>query len=293
MTGFGEAEHDFDFGRLRVEIRSVNHRYLNIQLRVPSGLERLQPALERTVRERLSRGHVSIAISLDTRIDEDDSVPALDMDRARGYRDVLLRLKTELELGGSVDVALIAGFRDVFQRPRPKGLPDELDDEVVETVLGEALGALVSMREDEGARLAADLAKRLRLMEREVDAVGERAPDRLVEERDRIRSAIQDLLQGEAPLDEDRIAREVAHMAERWDIHEELVRFRSHLEMFRETMANGSEDGVGKRFGFISQEMLREVNTIGSKANDARIAAHVVTLKEEVDRLREQLENVE
>lgn len=293
MTGFGEAEQDFDFGRLRVEIRSVNHRYLNVQLRVPSGLERLQASLERTVRDRLSRGHVSIAISLDTRADEDEGVPALDMDRARGYRDVLRRLQAELGVGGSVDVALIAGFRDIFQRPRPSGIPDELDGEIVEAVLVEALDQLVSMREDEGARLAADLSTRLQLMEREIEAVFERAPHRLVEERNRIRDAIHELLDGEAPLDEERIAREVAHMAERWDIHEELVRFRSHLQMFRETMTNGSEDGVGKRFGFISQEMLREVNTIGSKANDAQIAAHVVTLKEEVDRIREQLENVE
>jgi uncharacterized protein (TIGR00255 family) len=115
----------------------------------------------------------------------------------------------------------------------------------------------------------------------------------MVAERDRFRSAIQALLEGETRVDEERLAREVAHLAERWDIHEEIVRFRSHLAMFRDTLDRGETTGVGKRLGFIAQEFLREVNTMGSKANDAAIAARVIVLKEEIDRVREQLENVE
>jgi len=126
-----------------------------------------------------------------------------------------------------------------------------------------------------------------------VTEIARRAPERLVSERDRLRLAIQALLEGETRVDEERLAREVAYLAERWDIHEEIVRFRSHLEMFRDTLVRGDPGGVGKRLGFIAQEFLREANTMGSKANDAEIASRVIVLKEEIDRLREQLENVE
>lgn len=130
-------------------------------------------------------------------------------------------------------------------------------------------------------------------MEGELDRVGRRAPERLVAERDRLREAIRELVDPEASVDEERIAREVAHLAERWDIHEELVRFRSHLDMFRAAIREGESGGVGKRLSFIAQELLREANTIGSKANDSEIAHSVVGLKEEIERLREQVENVE
>jgi uncharacterized protein (TIGR00255 family) len=149
------------------------------------------------------------------------------------------------------------------------------------------------MRVEEGERLAEDLRGRLRAMESEVEAIEAAAPGRLERERDRIREQIARLLPDGVPVDEERIAREIAHLAERWDIHEEVVRFRSHLEMFRDTLGDGSPDGVGKRLGFIVQEILREANTMGSKANDAEIARAVVKLKEEIERLREQLENVE
>jgi uncharacterized protein (TIGR00255 family) len=130
-------------------------------------------------------------------------------------------------------------------------------------------------------------------MEGEVVEIARRAPERLTSERDRLRLAVQALLEGEIRVDEERLAREVAHLAERWDIHEEIVRFRSHLTMFRDTLDRGEAGVVGKRLGFIAQELLREANTMGSKANDAEIAGRVIVLKEEIDRLREQLENVE
>ena len=130
-------------------------------------------------------------------------------------------------------------------------------------------------------------------MEEELDRVGQRAPERLVAERDRLREVIRELLDSEVAVDEERVAREVAHLAERWDIHEELVRFRSHLEMFRVAIGEGESGGVGKRLSFIAQELLREANTIGSKANDSEIARSVVGLKEEIERVREQVENVE
>lgn len=294
MTGYGEAERDLDLGRLRVEVRTVNHRYLNLQLRTPPGFDRHQRRLEQVLKDHFSRGHVQVGIVLDrsTAAEASGSVE-IDVDRARGYVEALRALQSELGLQGHVDIGTLSRFRDVFRETEGEDPDLELPVEPVAEVLAEAARKVREMRAEEGARLATDLAQRLSAMEIEIDAIGERAPDRLVEERDRLRDAIRTLLDGEVEVDEERIGREIAHLAERWDIHEELVRFRSHVEMFRETMESGDLNGVGKRFGFIAQELLREANTIGSKANDAQIARRVVTLKEEIERLREQLENVE
>ena len=141
--------------------------------------------------------------------------------------------------------------------------------------------------------LKEDLEARLDAMEAEVARVEARAPERLTQERDRLREAVGALMEGQGEVDEERIAREIAHLAERWDVHEEVVRFRSHMEMFRAALETGSLGGVGKRLAFVSQELLREANTIGSKGNDALIAESVVVLKEEIEKMREQVENIE
>ncbi len=295
MTGFGASERDLPQGRLRVEIRTVNHRYLNLQVRMPHGLDRHQQEVERRLRGRFVRGNVSLSASLD-RSAAAEGMPqvVVDLERARAYRDALATLQEELGIGGSPGVELLAGFRDIFQSPeRDRPPPVEIDPEALGEVVDEAAAQALEMRRAEGARLKADLARGLDRLAEELAAIEALAPERLVRERDRLREAIGELLAGAGEVDEERIAREVAHMAERWDIHEEVVRFRSHLAMFRETLEAGNPEGVGKRFGFISQEILREANTMGSKANDAAIAARVVTLKEEIERLREQLENVE
>lgn len=295
MTGYGSAERDLPDGRLQVDVRTVNHRFLNVQFRTPPGFERHHPALEAVLREFLSRGSVTVSVKLEpSDASEGTTQVSVDLERARGYRQALDELAEATGVEGAADLALLAGFRELFRvEERPAGA-DELDPAAVKEALRDALEDVVAMREEEGARLAGDLTDRLDAMERAVEAIALRAPERLVEERDRLVRAIGELLEGQsATVDEERIAREVAHMADRWDIHEEVVRFRSHLRMFRDTLEKGSTDGVGKRFGFISQEILREANTMGSKANDREITARVVELKEEIERLREQLENVE
>jgi uncharacterized protein (TIGR00255 family) len=294
MTGFGEAEREFETGRLRIEIRTVNHRFLNLQFRTPPGFDRYQRSMERTLKRHFVRGHVSVGVTVEAGEESDGIAPIeVDRERARAYVRAMRELQAELELEGRVEVGTLAWFRDLF-RPADRdeaSLP--LPEGLLEEVLDEAAAATVRMREEEGARMGADLEGRLTAMEEALDGVAERAPERLLRERDRLRAAIEALLDGRSPVDEERLAREVAHLAERWDIHEEIVRFRAHLEMFRETLERGDPSGVGKRFGFVSQELLREANTIGSKANDAEIARLVVQMKEEIERLREQLENVE
>ncbi len=293
MTGYGEAEGPCEAGLLRVEIRTVNHRYLNLQLRTPSGFDRHQALIEDHLRRWFSRGHISVNVSLERAAEEPHAVVEVDLERARGYHEGLRTIAEELGVKGEVDLRTMAGFRDLFRLTEVERERPEVKVEELERVLEQAAAAVQATREAEGARMGRDLASRLDLMEEIVARIEERAPRRLIEERERLREAIVELLEGRAEVDDDRIAREIAHLAERWDIHEEVVRFRSHVEHFRETLEAGSEDGVGKRFGFISQEILREANTIGSKANDAEIARHVVALKAEIERLREQLENIE
>ncbi len=168
----------------------------------------------------------------------------------------------------------------------------EVEETVLRELTEEAARAAVAMREIEGRRLEADLRERLAAVRRELSVIEERAPRRLLAERDRLREAIRELMEQEE-VDEDRLARELAYLAERWDINEELVRFRSHLDLFEEALAGDGATPVGKRLGFIVQEMHREANTIASKANDLEIAHASVTVREEIERLREQLENVE
>ncbi len=294
MTGYGEAEREIPSGRLRVEVRTVNHRHLNVQMRVPTGLERFQTGLERALKESFARGHVRVTFGL--AMDAAARPPvtiSVDLERARGYVNALRTLREELDLEGRIDMGTLAWLPNLFRETEAEEPSPGPEEVVLEEVLRDAVDQVLESRETEGMRLADDLSERVNEMERIVLAIDARAPQRLVEERDRLREAIRELLDDSIPVDRERIAREVAHLAERWDIHEELVRLRAHLDMFRETLGKGSETGVGKRLGFIAQEVLREINTIGSKANDAVISARVLELKEEVERVREQVENVE
>jgi uncharacterized protein (TIGR00255 family) len=294
MTGYGEAERGWEQGTVRIEIRSVNHRHLAVQLRAPSALERHAAKIERALRARFARGQLNVSVVVGRLTTAGDAAPIqADVERARGYVEALRSLQRELGLEGPLDVSVLARFRDVFREEDSLEAKHEVPEAVLMEALDEAARGLRAMREEEGAALATDLSNRLAAMEAQLDEVEVLAPARLVAERDRLRAAIAKLLDGEVTIDEERIAREVAHMAERWDIHEEIVRFRSHVALFRETLRSGAPDGVGKRLGFVAQELLREANTIGSKANDVEISRRVVALKEEIDRVREQVENVE
>lgn len=302
MTGYGEAERATDEGRLRVEIRTVNHRFFNSQLRTPVGFERHQAEILRWLRAAFTRGHVHFALSVEReREDLDEPVVDLDLERARGYRKMLELLGRELDLPGTVDLEMVARFRDIFRAPEPEREAPAIELDQLREVTEEACAAVVAMRKAEGERLRADLESRLDAIEVRLEVIEKRAPERLTAERDRLRAVILELSDG-VPLDDERIAREVAHLAERWDIHEEIVRLGAHLDHFRENLESGSTGGtsgdavgdpVGKRLNFVVQEMHRETNTIGAKANDTEIAQAVMGIKEEIERLREQLENVE
>jgi len=291
MTGFGEAERDTRAGRLRAEIRTVNHRFFSVNLKLARALERFDPAVREWLRALMPRGHVNCSIRLEASDAEGGSAGLrLDEARARQYLQALTDLKERLSLPGQVDVAMVARYGDILVIDDEETVSVEATD--VQAIVETAARSTVTMREQEGLRLGADLEERLRGIEVAMAVIEQNAPARLVSERDRIRRVVSELLDG-IQLDEERIAREVAFLAEKWDISEELVRLRSHLALFRESLESNGGEPVGKRLGFLVQEMNRETNTIGSKANDAAIEHRVVAMKEEIERLREQVDNVE
>ena len=291
MTGFGEAERQTDAGTLRVEIRTVNHRHLSVNFRTPSALAKWEPQMRDWLRAHLARGHANVAIRLEPAAAAAAVGLKLDDDRVRAYLALFAELRERHFVGGEPTLAEVLRFSDVIVRD-DEGERAEVPVEEVQAVIEDAARAVAAMREDEGRRLQVDLEGRLAAIDAALDAIAELAPQRLAAERDRLRAAIAELAEG-VGVSEERLAQEVAYLAERWDVNEELVRFRSHNELFRELMAADPEEPVGKRLSFLVQEMHREANTIGSKANHAGIAHRVVAIKEEVERLREQVENVE
>ena len=293
MTGFGESEIAVPAGRLRVELRTVNHRYLNVNARLPMALARWEPEIREWLRQFFVRGHVNCTVRLERSVSGAAALGLrLDADRVGAYLDLFGELGERFGVSGQPDLALLTRFNDIFVRDEAEGEEAEVSADDLRGAIDRAAEATTVMRRDEGRRLHADLDDRIAAIEEALEEIERIAPSRLETERDRLRAAVEELTQG-IGIDPTRLAQEIALLAERWDINEELVRFRSHISLARDLMTGETDDGVGKRLGFLVQEMHREANTIGSKANNSAIAHRVVAIKEEVERLREQVENVE
>jgi uncharacterized protein (TIGR00255 family) len=290
MTGFGSAEGPVAGGRLRVEIRTVNHRYFNPQLKLPYELASLEGEVRERLRTLLGRGHVAVSARW-IEPPETSGAVALDLERARQVVEALRRLKKALRLKGEPDLTFVARHPDVLTMASD-GTSVEWAD--LQPVVEDAAGAVLVMREREGHALARDLSARLDALATGAAAIAARAPARLAAELARLRRNVVELAAG-VQVDEQRLAVEVALMADRVDVSEELVRFRTHLAACRAALAgaDGGGSAIGKQLGFLAQELLRETNTIGSKANDAEITQAVIAMKGELERFREQLENLE
>src|SRR3989440_8272399 len=287
MTGFGSAEGNVLGGRLSIEIRSVNHRYYNPQLKLPFELGGVEGPLRERLRQLLERGHVTVSARWIEAPQRDGAI-AVDLTRARQLVAAAKELKKRLKLKGEVDLAFVARQPEVLTPHQDGVAAAEWSD--VEPIAERAVRELLGMRAREGAALAAELGGRLGALETGAQAIDQRAPERLAAELARLKQAVAELAAG-VPVDEQRLAVEVALMADRVDITEELVRLRTHLAACREALA--SDGAVGKQLGFLAQELLREVNTIGSKANDSGIAQTVIAMKGELEKFREQLDNLE
>lgn len=288
MTGFGAAEGAVAGGRLRLEVRTVNHRFFNFAPKLPSELAALEGDLRERLRQELERGHVAVQARWVESPRAGDAALAVNLARAETVAARLRELQQTLGLGGEVTVELVARQPDVLVTAAADGV--EVTFAEVEPIVARAAGECKAMRRREGAALAAELAHRLELLEAAAEIIARRAPERLVRERDRLRASVGELLAG-APMDEGRLAQELAYLADKLDITEELVRFRAHAAACRDALR--ADKPVGKQLGFLAQELGREVNTMGSKANDAEIVAEVVALKGELEKVREQVENLE
>jgi uncharacterized protein (TIGR00255 family) len=287
MTGFGAAEGPVAGGRLRVEIRTVNHRYFSLAPKLPNDLSGLEGELRERLRREFDRGHVAVQVRW-TEYPERAGGFAVDLDRARLVTSRLRELQSALGLSGDVTLELVARQQDVLSTTSEASV--EVPWAEVEPIVGQAAVECRAMRAREGEALAAELRHRVELLERATEIIARRAPERLARERDRLRGAVAELLDGRQ-ADETRVAQEIAFQADRLDITEELVRFRAHVAAVQEALA--APRPTGKQLGFLAQELGREVNTMGSKANDAEIAQQVIAMKGELEKFREQLENLE
>ena len=288
MTGYGRVVALLNGRNIVVEAKSVNHRFLEISLRTPSALFPLEMEYKKKIGERFKRGRIDVSIRLEGE-GADTSKVNLNLEIAHNYFDVLTRLIAEFHLQETITLKSLTGFRDIFSPPSETQLsPDFLNE--VEKTLQEALSMLGNMRQDEGMALYSDMQMRLKVITEIMETIQLRAPQVVLDYQKRLADRIKELTAGLA-IDDARLAQEVAIMADRCDITEELVRMQSHISQFEALLQ--SEDAEGKKIDFLLQEMNREINTIGSKSNDAEITRQVIEAKSELGKVREQAQNIE
>jgi uncharacterized protein (TIGR00255 family) len=286
MTGFGAAEGLVGGSRVSVELRTVNHRFFSPSIKLPSDLSRWEPEVREALRKTIARGHVTLS----ARTERTSGSGSIDEQRFAGYVTMLRDLRDRHGLDGPIDVATILRMPDVLATDATAeqvGSAAELT-----AIVESAIESLTRSRVEEGVRLAGFLLERIAILDGALARIAARAPERVIAQRDRLRESVRVLTEGMA-VDEQRIAQEIAILADKLDVQEELQRFSSHIAAFRAALQQTGGEPVGKRLGFLLQEMLREANTTGSKANDAAMLQDVVTIKEELERIREQVENLE
>lgn len=289
MTGYGLAESNPDESiRFKVELRSVNHRYLDVSIRMPREIQSLEDRVRKSVQQALSRGRVDVFISW--RVDADKSVNVtLDRELAKAYHRALLDMCDVCTLDDQPGLELLSHFPDVLRVEKEQADSDRLWA-LLTPVTAEALANLVTQRSEEGERLASDIIMRLTQIAETAKQVEERAPVIVDEYRKKMTERLQEIL-GQVEIDPGRVLTEAAIFADRSNVTEELVRLGSHLTAFKKTVAE--KGPVGRKLDFLTQELFREVNTIGSKANDYEVARLVVEMKTELEKIREQVQNIE
>lgn len=290
MTGFGRAEWKDECWHITAEVRSVNQRGLKVSFRTPDALRSCEMELEGVIKQKVVRGHLFCVIRCDPSEAAADMI--VDRERLRLYLSVIDSLKENLGTASEIDPTALLNLPGVVKR-------EPLDEQAVEPILprieetlGRALDDLLDFRRREGGHLAEEFVRILEAIAVRVDAVAGRAPVVVEEYRQKLAARIQKILAGQGlELKADDLCREVAFFADRSDITEEIARLRSHIVKFRDAL--GAGDAVGRKLEFMTQEMLREANTMCSKSNDSELVHTAVEIKSEIDRLREQVLNVE
>ena len=288
MTGFGTGRSRAGDEEISVEVRAVNHKHLEVKVRLPRELAALEAAVVKVVRARCVRGAVDVAVrrSVGT---VTGAVPVVDAAMARAWREALRTVARAAELADTATAAQISSQPGVVRMEEPVA-DVAVAEGALDRALADALAGLVAMREREGRALEADLSARLQRVATLAAEVAALAPRMVESYRERLQERVADLLKG-AQVDEARLVQEVALFAERTDVAEEATRLQVHLEAFRSFL--GSSEPAGRRMDFLVQEMHREVNTTGSKSQSTEISTRIVELKAELERIREQVQNVE
>ena len=288
MTGYGKGEASALQGSFIVEIRSVNHRYGEVSVKMPRGFMSLENEVKRLVSSVLKRGKIDVIVQWEEVISS-ENITQIDVAAARGYREAFSRLADELQLAREIPLALITAQKGVMKEAASSIDAAELQPLLLLAVQS-ASTAIDAMRTREGDALAIDLAARRRQVSEWCGKIGGRGPQVVAEYRQKLKARLDQLLDG-IEMDEARLIQEIAIMADRSDITEELVRLASHFSQFDETLR--LSEPVGRKLDFLMQEMNREVNTIGSKSSDVEITTLVIKIKAEMEKMREQVQNVE
>ena len=288
MTGYGRARETLNGRDITVEVRSVNNRYLDCTVKVPRTYIFVEDAVKAHVQKAVSRGKVDVFITIDATA-ADETVIAVNEPLARGYYDALTKLKDMFSLKDDLTAVTLAKFPDVLTVTKAEEDLESVAGDIC-TVLDDALAAYNTMRTVEGGKLSEDIAGRAAAIETVVGKVEERSPQTVAAYREKLLARMQEVLQSTA-VDESRILTEAAIFADKIAVDEETVRLRSHIAQLR-TMLE-SDQPIGRKLDFLIQEINRECNTIGSKCNDLTIAQDVVNMKAEVEKIREQVQNIE
>jgi uncharacterized protein (TIGR00255 family) len=287
MTGYGSGRAALGDGQVVLELRAVNHRFLDVRVRLPSRIQTRTPPVERVIRGRLERGRIDVSARFEG---QTLPQPTLDFERAREVYGEFASLRDELNPGEPVPLALLSSVPDLFVVHR--SVDEKELDRALEHAAEAACEALIGMRENEGEALASELGARLSELTETLTMLKLAAPEMVENRRMRLRERLHTLLSGvSAELEPSRLEQEIALLADRSDVAEELARLQSHRDQMLELIENSSAP-VGKRIDFLLQEMAREANTIGSKVQDSAMTKHVIALKACIEQMREQAQNV-
>jgi TIGR00255 family protein len=289
MTGFGRAEVSRDGINISAEVRSVNSRYLDLTLRLPRSISQREKELKDIVRTFLNRGNLNITVKI--AYDSNGAIPLkVNTAAAKSYFKLLNEIRKSVKIREQVKLEHLLTFSEVLE-PVEEEETDELEWELVQETVRQALENLNAMRSQEGSELAKDLEKRIHWMEETLNEVEKLSKERIPEERKNLHERIAQLVEDKFVIDQNRLELEIALMVDKLDITEECVRYRSHNKFFLEAL--NKNEAAGRKLNFLVQEMNREANTIGSKSSDAAIAHMIIGLKEELEKIREQLQNIE
>lgn len=289
MTGFGRGEASSDNISVTVELKTVNSRYLDISLRLPQLIQDKELELKERLQQHIQRGKINISVRVDK---ADTGRPDITFNEnlVRGYKMMLNDLRDAANIEKPVSLSDLMQFNDIFESREEDEETRQIVWELTQSATEKAAGALTAMRRQEGSQLKEDLLQRADHIEKMLNIIRKKTNGRAKKTKEQLLERINDLIDNDK-IDDDRLEMEVAVLVDKMDITEEIVRTQSHLKFFREAVEN--ENAVGRRLNFLSQEINREINTIGSKANDSEISQYVVQAKESLEQIREQVQNVE